>query len=214
MTNPLLILGAGGFAREVFDWIDKDLFQVVGAYSDDAPSTAEAFRGFAPGVPIYQNFAQLRYMSYVCAVGNPQTREKLCAEAERNGLVPAMPIIHKSAIVGSRSAVHRGVIICPNVVVTCDASIGPHSILNLGCTVGHDARLDDFVTVSPGANISGNVWVQRLSYVGTNSAIREKLVVGAGSVVGMGAAVVKDLPAGSFVGGVPARDLARREITT
>lgn len=211
MIQPVLIIGAGGFAREVFDWIDKEQFQVVGAYSDSPEDKA---RGFRPGVPVYDSFSELRHISYVCAVGDPLVREGLCRAAESFGLVPSLPIIHYSAIVGTNSSIARGGVVCPNVVITCDVRIRMGVIVNLGATVGHDSLIEDFVTVSPGANISGNVILKRGCYIGTNAAILERVTVGEYATVGMGAAVVKGVPPGSVFGGVPARDLALRAIST
>lgn len=203
MKSPILVLGAGGFAREVYNWIDHSVYQVMGFYSQSR-KTDELYQ-----LPVFGAIgSEHRYMSYVCAVGDPFDREAMCEEAEKAGMVPALPVVHRSAIVGVGSVIHRGSILCPNVVVTCDATIGRHVILNLGATVGHDTVVGEFSTVSPGANISGNVYIGKRTYIGTNSSIRERVRVGDNAVVAMGAAVVKDVPSDMTVTGVPARELA------
>jgi serine O-acetyltransferase len=76
--------------------------------------------------------------------------------------------------------------------------IGANCWVNQQVTIGWDASLgtpvlEDGVTVHAGAKIIGSV------------------TVGAGSVVGANAVVVRDVPPGSTAVGVPAHHLARRE---
>jgi acetyltransferase-like isoleucine patch superfamily enzyme len=53
--------------------------------------------------------------------------------------------------------------------------------------------------------LSGAVKVGRTCYLGTSCAIREGLTIGAGSLVGMGAAVTADVAQDTVVAGVPAK---------
>lgn len=57
------------------------------------------------------------------------------------------------------------------------------------------------------AEISGSVTLADRVYVAPSASIRERLSVGEGSIVGMGAVVVSDVPSGMVVAGVPARVL-------
>jgi acetyltransferase-like isoleucine patch superfamily enzyme len=65
--------------------------------------------------------------------------------------------------------------------------------------------IDDFVTIAPGANISGNVTLGFASSIGTGASVREKCKVGVEAVLGMGAALTKNLPDGETWVGVPAK---------
>ncbi len=201
MKRPLIILGAGGFAREVYSWLDPETHCCVGFYTNEPKGP------FLSGLQVYGSLDDLRSMEFVAAVGDPALREKLTEQAQLAGLVASVPIMHKSVVVGCGAEIYRGAILCPNVVVGPDVKIGRGVILNLGVTVGHDSELDEYVTVSPGANISGNVMVGRSAYLGTNSCIREKLRIGEKAIVGMGAVVVKDVEALTTVMSVAARPI-------
>jgi serine acetyltransferase len=84
-------------------------------------------------------------------------------------------------------------VLCENVIV------------NRGALVGHDVRLNSFCTVGPGANIAGGVTVNECGYIGVGAVVRDHLSIGADAVVGAGAVVVKPVPPGVLVMGVPAR---------
>lgn len=202
VKQPLAILGAGGFAREVLSWIPTQLYQVSGFYDEQK-------EGALFGVPILNDLKKFRYCEFIVAVGDPKARKELFERALEMGMLPVMPIIHPSAIVGLDCSFSRGTIVCPNVTITTNVSMGFNCIVNINATVGHDVRIGDHVTISPGANISGNVVLESLTYVGTNAAIREGKKLEEGSTAGMGCAVVKDVPRGTVVIGGPMRTLEK-----
>jgi sugar O-acyltransferase (sialic acid O-acetyltransferase NeuD family) len=200
MKKQIVILGAGGFAREAYSWI-KDEYEVVAFYSD-------THQGNIYNIPVVSRLDQYKKMYFIAAIGNPRDRERLCDMAEETGLFFCPPIVHPSAVIGHNTLISMGSIVCPNAVITCDVYIGKSCIINIGSTVGHDVSIYDFVTISPGVNISGNVEIGKYSYIGTNAAIREKIKIGSGVTVGMGACVTKNIPSGETWVGIPAKSLS------
>jgi acetyltransferase-like isoleucine patch superfamily enzyme len=77
-----------------------------------------------------------------------------------------------------------------------------------GVVFTHGDVADDYATFAAGATLGGSVVVGRAAYVGMNSSIRQRTRVGARAVVGMGAAVVSDVPEGQTWVGVPARPMS------
>ena len=195
----ILLLGAGGFAKEVYSWGDfKDV-----TFFDDRPkvkqllgkqvvSSMKGFSGFFP------------------AVGSPSARISLVHRAEFCGLTCDVSLLHSHGTVSSHNTnIGVGTIVCPGARVSPDVTIGKYCILNLNCTVGHDSVIEDFVTISPGAFISGRCKIEEGAYIGTGACIREGVTIGSEAVVGMGAVVLSDIPARWTVVGNPAQRLIK-----
>jgi sugar O-acyltransferase (sialic acid O-acetyltransferase NeuD family) len=214
MPGRAIIIGAGGFGRETFNWF-RDWsgeqamlgrrWQFAGFLADPQPDRATIASLGAEYLGPVSRLGELSNVVYYIGVGDPDAREALDKQALDMGATAGPAIVHPSSVIGSNVSVGDGSVICPGVVLTTNITAGRHVHLNLRATVGHDAVLEDYVTVSPGAAISGNVTLSRGVMVGTNAAINEKLHVGAGAKIGSGAAVVKDVAAGVVAVGVPAR---------
>ncbi|MCK6372245.1 MAG: pilus assembly protein, partial [Gammaproteobacteria bacterium] len=87
--------------------------------------------------------------------------------------------------------------------------LGRGCIVNTGATVDHDCRLADWVHVCPGAHLCGDVHVGQGSWIGAGSVVRQGIRIGEGVTLGVGAACIRDLPAGVIAVGVPARAMRR-----
>ena len=108
----------------------------------------------------------------------------------------------------------EGALLSPFVTITSNVRIGRHFQANLYSYVEHDCVIGDYVTFGPGVHCNGNVHIGDHAYVGSGAIIRQgrpgkPLRIGAGSVIGMGAVVTKDVPDGATVVGNPARPLER-----
>ena len=211
MSTQLVIIGAGGFAKEAFSWATSVGYNVAAFYEEPTGQIPRAIFQ----TPVVHDLKPFYGVTFVVAIGNSKAPERLTSYALGIGLVECSPITHRSVISGVNVSADTGTIICPNVVLTADIHIGKGCIINLGATIGHDCQLGDFVTIGPGANISGGVILQDHVYIGTNACIREGKIIGRSGTVGMGAVVVKDTEPDCTVMGNPAKIpvLAPRLIT-
>lgn len=200
----LVIIGAGGFAREVFEWIDPPITCKVFFYSED-PNSANQIYGHP--VLSYLDDKRINGFNFLVAIGNPKTRERLWNLARSYELNLDGILISKDTTIAGSSMLALGSMICPGVRISPDTDIGRSVILNLNSTVGHDTVIGDFTTISPGVLISGNCNIGKRAYIGTGAVIRENIIIGEGATVGMGAVVTKNVPAGETWVGIPARKM-------
>lgn len=213
MTTPLVILGAGGFGREVHDVIEsinaaegKAVWELLGYVAprvENPELLAERGTPHLGGDDVLHNLPKGTH--YVIALGNGRTRRALDEKLTALGLKAAV-LVHPTAWIGRHLVtLSPGAIICSNVSITTNVHLGRHTHINLNSTIGHDARLSDYVTVNPGATISGNVTLEDEVTIGTGASVIPGVNVGAASVIGAGAAVVRDIPPGVTAVGVPAK---------
>jgi len=211
MTS-VVIIGAGGFGREVLDIVDAiaadggDLEPI--GFVDDGEVDPDVLARL--GVEVLGGADVLadlpRGTRYVVGVGSAPVRRLLVGLAEEAGLTP-ITLVHPSATQGRDVEIGTGSIICAGVRMATNIRIGAHCHVNLNSTIGHDSVLEDFVSINPLVAISGNVRVCEDTMLGTGSAVLQGLIVGPGVAVGGGAVVVKDVEPGQTVVGIPAKPL-------
>lgn len=204
----LLLVAAGGLAREAAETARAGGHEVVAALDDDAARWGTAVAG-------------VRIVGGIDAVADhPDTGLLLCAGqgAVRAGLVARLAqlgvareryatVVDPAVRVPASCRIGVGCILLAGVVLTADVSLGDHVVVMPNVVLTHDDRLADFVTVAAGAVLGGSVRVGTRSYLGMASSVRERLRIGSDAVVGMGAVVLADVPDGEVWAGVPARRL-------
>jgi sugar O-acyltransferase (sialic acid O-acetyltransferase NeuD family) len=207
--KKVVILGAGGFSREVL-WIFRDVnevqreWEVLGFIDENEQNHGNilcelpilgGFDWFKKGVS--------REISAICAVGSPQTRKRMVEKAKAIDL-KFCSIIHPSVKMSKYVEVGEGTIIASGNNLTTQIKIGNHVMVNMDCTISHDSIIEDYCTIAPGVRVSGNVHLEKGVDFGTGSVIIQGVSVGAWSIIGAGAVVIRDVPSHVTAVGVPA----------
>lgn len=213
MSIPLVVVGAGGFGREVLDVVEamneaeaEPVFEILGVLDSD-PSTVNLERLAARGVKYLGTdsaWREARIQSqYLIGIGNPQVRQRIAEAFSRAGF-EAATAIHPAATVGSRVVIGGGSVVCGGVQLSTNVSLGQHVQINPNATIGHDAVLHDFVSINPAATISGEVVIEVRALIGAAAVVLQGISVGGDSLVGASACVVRRVEPKSIVKGVPA----------
>lgn len=208
---PLVIVGAGGFGRETAEAVRAlnsidGSWHLVGYLDDDATRHGTVI----DGLPVLGGIAELEDMpdfSVVVTTGRPdnymsrpQIVRNLAISIERYAT-----IIHPAASVSSTSCVGAGSVVLAHAVLTAGVSVGAHVAVMPHVTLTHEDIVEDFATLASGVHLGGGVRVCQGAYLGAGALIRESCTVGRCSLVGMGAVVLRDVPACEVWVGVPAR---------
>jgi len=211
MQNKYVILGAGGFAREVCLHIQDYEFSIGNKmpdfiFVDDVTEVKQVeIRKEKYNVVKNWKFPQ-GFCNFIIGIGSPLAKRIMVEKAIGVGLIPCKTVIHPRAFVQD-AFIGLGGIITPGVAVTTNVIIGDYVILNLNTTVGHDTVIGDFVTCNPLCSISGNVVLEEASFVGVGASVLEKKKVGRNAVVGAQACVVKNVPDNETHIGIPAKKM-------
>lgn len=207
--QPLILIAAGGLAREVMAAVDAGPVQeVVGLLDDDAALVGTTVGG-APvlgGVDAAGQFPEVRFV--VCA-GSGQSRRQIVRRLADAGIGPDRyaTVIHRRSEVPANCSVGVGSVVLANVTLTADVVVGNHVILMPQVVLTHDDRVGDFATLCAGVAVGGGVEVGSGAYLGMNASILQNLQVGAGATLGMGSVLLRDLPDNEVWAGIPAVEL-------
>lgn len=208
----LIILGVGGFAREVY-WHAKssigfgDAWQIKGFLDGDVKLTAADYALLPEQVlGDVNSYSICADDVFTCAVGTPKARRILSDKlTERGG--EFINVISRLAYVQPSVTLGRGVIIAPHVCIGDSARLGDFVALNALSIVGHDAQIGDCSCVMPQANVAGKCRIGSEVFIGSGALILPKATVGDGATVGAGSVVLKKVRAGAKVFGNPALEI-------
>ncbi|TFC94713.1 acetyltransferase [Cryobacterium sinapicolor] len=196
MTNRLVIVGAGGFGREVHSWVkssprwceSSEIGSVV--FVDDNVPTVPVR---APIISTVRDYWPAEGDLVICAIGAPSARRDVSRLLSQRNAPPGT-FVHDRAMLGDNVQLGLGAIVCPDVLITCDVRIGVNVHVNIGSTIAHDVIIGDFVTLSPGCNLTGNVRIEDGAFLGTAVTVIPGKTVGQDALIGAGSLVLKNIP--------------------
>ena len=209
--SVLLLLAASGLAREVIA-VERQggHYDEIFLLDDDPALQGTAVDGVAVVGPIALAADGFDGDLLICA-GSGQARRSIAHRLAAMGVGSRAfaRVIHPSVEVPPGCTVGPGCIVLGSVVMTTAVHLHRHVVVMPNVTLTHDDVVSDYATLCAGVSLGGRVTVEEGAYLGMNASVRQDVTVGFDSVLGMGAVLLNDLPAGETWGGVPARSLAR-----
>lgn len=110
-------------------------------------------------------------------------------------------IIGNDVEIGANTCIDRGAL--------SDTVIGDHTKINNLCHIAHNNQIGKNVTITGCVNISGSNVIEDDVWIAPHASIRGFIHLGEKCIIGMGAIVTKDVPAGETWIGNPAKKLVR-----
>lgn len=203
----IVIVGAGGFGREVLQWArdawPEDAARVAGFLSADSG----ILEGHAAAPPIVGNpddFVPRPGDGFLLAIGIPGVRRRVAERLLARG-AEFLSLIHPTAVVAATATIGAGSIICPHAVVSDCARLGNFTLVNYHASVAHDAITGDFAVLSPYATLGGRAGVGTDTFLGLHASVGPGVAVGERSKVAANSCALADVPPDSLVHGVPGR---------
>jgi sugar O-acyltransferase (sialic acid O-acetyltransferase NeuD family) len=209
-VNRLMLVAASGLAREVLA-SERALGRFAGiSVVDDNPALWGASldgEQIIGGLELVTEHPD--HLLLVCA-GRGSARRAIVERLGGLGVGAHRYVtsVHPRVEVPTGCTVGRGSILLEGVVLTTSVRIGTHVVVMPHVTLTHDDLVEDYATLCAGVSLGGAVRVGPAAYLGMNASVREGVTIGADGTLGMGAALLQELPPGQAWVGVPARPMA------
>ncbi len=205
--KDLLIVGAGGFGRELLQWV-KDINQVepkwqIKGFLDDDLNALDGKKCDYGIVGKIQDWQPSENEEFALAIAAPKTKEAVVNLLKARGAVFA-EIIHPEARICDFAEWGEGLVMYPGAFLSPNCQVGNFVTL-LSSAVPHDAVVGDFATISSNCGLTRAVRIGKRAFLAEHVCVLPGHSVGEDAYVGMGSVVVRNVSAGKKVFGNPAK---------
>lgn len=205
----LLIVGARGWGREVYDLSIRTKEYVNGEYDvkgflDSKANALEGLRGdFPPIICAPENYIVEEDDVFIIALGDNNWRSYYAKIIEEKG-GNFITMIDTHVNLKPTAKIGEGSIITGYVSVSDNVTIGKHVVVHGFSTLGHDVVVNDYSTILSYVFLGGYAEVGEFSTMNPKSMIIPNKKVGNNVVVGAGSVVMRNIKDGLHVFGNPA----------
>lgn len=217
MLKKIVLIGAGGFGREVaanligaINW-RKPTYELLG-FLDDGPQFSAGMT--IDGHPWLGNHKWILDhkddVVCTCTIAKAPVKKQIQSELMRQG-VKFESIIEQTAYIAPSSKIGPGCVFYGGVKISINCNIGAGVLFNSDVNVGHDVTIGDYTSIMPDSGISGDCHVGSEVEIGGHAFIVPGRKIGDGAKVAAGSIVFSNVKAGTTVLGNPAKRMRELE---
>ena len=199
MTEKIIILGAGGHSRVIFDLLNNQKIKIYGIIDplmeiDYLRKTFPSYNYFKHDDEILnQDPEEIILINGLGSIPNDDNKRRNAFYKFSEKGFKFLTLVSRNAVVSPSAKLSEGTQIMRGAIIQSGVSIGANSIINTGAIIDHDCIIGDHTHIAPGAVLSGKVTMGESVHVGTNASIIQSIKLGNNVVVGAGTSVVRDI---------------------
>jgi acetyltransferase EpsM len=194
----ILLIGGGGFSREICEVAKLNGHIIIGYVSDIERNINLKYLGKFSEIENIRNLFECAFFSLGAVDRDSlEQRKKLIESLFGNNKLKQISLISPHSVISSDVTIGCGVFVGHGAVLAVGAKVGDNSIININAVVGHDTQIGSNVVVGPGALIAGNVVIQDSVLIGMGANISQSLEIGNNSVISSGSLVMRNIKSGS-----------------
>lgn len=219
MLQKIVLIGAGGFGREVAGTIirminiEKPTYQLLG-FLDDGKQYHDGM--MIDGYPWLGNHNWIldhkEDVVCTCTIANAEVKAIIQRELTEKGVqFETLRCPEPYTYVAPWSKIGPGCVIYGSAEISVNCRLGAGVVLNSGVKIGHDVIIGDYTTIMPDTGISGNCVIGEKVEIGGHAYIIPGRKVGDDAKIAAGSIVFTHVKAGTTVLGNPAKRMRELE---
>lgn len=208
--KQLLIVGARGWGREVYDAAIKtkaylDGEYIIKGFLDSKSDAFEGLRGdYPPIICSPEDYEIQENDIFFIAMGEPKWRKHYAQIIEGKG-GRFLTIICQGVSINSTASIGEGSFVSGWSCISDNVHLGKHAIVHVFCNLGHDVKIGDFSTIEAYSFLGGYSEVGECSIMHVRSTLIRHKKIGDYVEVGSGSVVMRNVKDGLHVFGNPAK---------
>lgn len=204
----LLIIGARGLGREVYD-LARYCYGygtefIVAGFLDDKTDALSGLSGYPPILSSVENYEPKDNDIFACALGNPFYKKKYAdIILERGGRF--IDLIHPNVHIGNNCVHGQGLIMFNNSHIGQDVTLGDFVTFDGQGSVGHDCHIGSYTHIGAQASVAGYCIISECVTINPGAHIIPHCKLGENAVIGIGSVVINKVKPNTTVFGNPAK---------
>lgn len=204
----LLIIGARGLGREVYDLACScqgyESEFIVRGFLDDNVDALKGLNGYPPIISSVENYVPQDGDIFACALGNPIHKKKYVEIIlEKGG--EFINLIHPSAHIGQNCKHGKGLIMFNNSHIGQDVRLGDFVTFDGQGSVGHDCHIGNYTHIGAQSSVAGFCMIADCVTINPGAHIIPHCQIGENAVIGIGSIVINKVKPNTTVFGNPAK---------
>lgn len=209
-----VIIGAGKYGEVYLSYLRESGVDIIG-FLDDDPNLSNSKVGNIPVLGPVSLLPDLDFLYGIkgvyCPLGNNKLRVKILKNARALGY-STPSYIHPSVVLSPNVKIGDGCYILLGSDIMPFTELEDFVMISMNVNVAHHNLLKSGTFLSTGCNFGASIIAEENTYCGIGSTIMTGLSrLGKDCLVGAGAVVIKDVPDGAVVAGVPAKIIKYKE---
>ena len=211
----IVLFGGGGGAVEIARYITQmetdpatDLKLEISDLLDEGVGRVTDLERVAGNtITVHKDVSTIKCFEqkkFVITLGHTPLREQKYLALKAQGAA-FFTVIHPTAQIAPTSQIGEGTVVSPFCLVGELAKLEENIFVNVRCTIGHDVVIGRSSVLSPHTVLSGASECGRSVFFGSGGTVNPGLIIGDHVKLSSGAIVNKDIVAGSFAFGNPAK---------
>jgi len=204
-----VIIGAGTYGQVYANYLKK-IYSVQGFFDSNPDLNGEIINnypvlGCVNDLPKY--IENNKETAVFVPLGDNNRRVELLSYYEKLGYdLPSF--IHESVHLHDNVIIGKSVYILPSTSVMPFTDIGDYSMISMGVNIAHHVEISSGCFFSQGCNIGASIKIAEKAYFGMAASVMTGVQnIGENALIGVGAVVIRNVPAKAVIVGNPGKIL-------